>query len=629
MEKLKTNELSLGLNQTLRNDLVDNFEKIQKGVDSQSDSLNKQILDMLGNVSPQDQNEVTQARIDANGKKYDTLKGRTDATQATAETALSEERDTSVEVQDARTNSSSKTYPTLKERMDNQENDLNNSINNKLSQISVIPETFANLSALQSTYPNGKTGLFVTADTGHKYIWANGTWTDSGIYQAVGIANRSIKKDMLEFNTSISILFPSSDKPLNFDSTLNTLTIPTPTNIIVRGSEQYTIPAQTFSLTNDTGKNHYIVYDTTTNNLDLGDRSPIDDSKVVIGGVRDKMYYLNGPYTVDGFYPYGNDRQAFYSIYSNSTGITVNTVDKTIDLKGLYFNYGTKSMWMPDKNFAYVTNSVLYVYYNIKNNEIQAEQPPINTTSDRILLGWIRPGDSTYSLNISEKQIKFTPFVPGNEYLNTLPNIIGLGDSITAGYVPNASLNGGWPTILSQNVGITVYNEGVSSATIQNGSANDSISFVNRSATIDFSRANDVVIFGGTNDFAQNLPIGNISDNTSNSLYGAMNIIFSKIYASNPNAKVYIVLPMWRARITGGNVDVETTPNSIGLLLKDYCEALKNVANKYNVPYLDAYHNMGINSINSTNWLSDGLHPNDIGYAHLANLIGNFVKINQ
>ena len=498
-----------------------------------------------------------------------------------------------------------------------------------LKSITALPETFANLAAIKAKYPNGSNGIMVTADTGHKYIWANGLWTDSGIYQSVGVADKSIKNNMLAYNTSIGIVFPSGDKPLNFNTSAHTLTIPATSNIIVRGAEQYSIPAQTFSLTNAVGNNHYIVYDTITGNLGLFNNSPIDDTKVVIGGVRDLMCYINGPYTVDGFCPYGNDRQAFYNIYSNSTGITVNTVDKTIDLKGLYFNYGTKSMRMPDKNFAYVTNSVLHVYYNIKNNEIQAEQPPIKTTSDRILLGWIRPGDSTYSLNISEKQIKFTPFVPGNEYLNTLPNIIGLGDSITAGYVPNTSLNGGWPTILSQNVGITVYNEGVSSATIQNGSANDSISFVNRSATIDFSRANDVVIFGGTNDFAQNLPIGNISDDTPNSLCGAMNIIFSKIYASNPNAKVYIVLPMWRARITGGNVDVETTPNSIGLLLKDYCEALKNVANKYNVPYLDAYHNMGINSINSTNWLSDGLHPNDIGYAHLAKLIGNFVKINQ
>ncbi|UTD39861.1 SGNH/GDSL hydrolase family protein [Lactiplantibacillus plantarum] len=184
MEKLKTNELSLGLNQTFRNDLVDNFKKIQNGVDGQSDALNKQITDLLGDVTPQDQNEVTQARIDVHGNPYGTLKSRADATQATAETALSEERDTSAEVQNARTNSSSKTYPTLKARMDSQENDLNNSINNKLSQISSVPEAFANLAAIKSTYPTGKTGIFVAADNGHKYIWANGSWTDAGAYQS-------------------------------------------------------------------------------------------------------------------------------------------------------------------------------------------------------------------------------------------------------------------------------------------------------------------------------------------------------------------------------------------------------------------------------------------------------------
>ncbi|MEJ1301010.1 hypothetical protein QY896_01660 [Lactiplantibacillus plantarum] len=48
MEKLKTNDLSLGLDQTFRNDLVDNFTKIQDGVDSQSDAINKQITDLTG-----------------------------------------------------------------------------------------------------------------------------------------------------------------------------------------------------------------------------------------------------------------------------------------------------------------------------------------------------------------------------------------------------------------------------------------------------------------------------------------------------------------------------------------------------------------------------------------------------
>lgn len=197
MEKLKTNELSLGLNQTLRNDLVDNFEKIQKGVDSQADSLNKQILDMLGNVAPQDQNEVTQARIDANGKSYDTLKGREDATQLTAETSLEEERKTSSEVQSARTNGQSITYANLKQRLDNQEKDIANSMNEKISQISSDPETFSNVTALKNAYPNGKAGLFVVADTGHKFIWNNNNWTDAGIYQGVGISD-SQKDDIVQ-----------------------------------------------------------------------------------------------------------------------------------------------------------------------------------------------------------------------------------------------------------------------------------------------------------------------------------------------------------------------------------------------------------------------------------------------
>lgn len=99
------------------------------------------------------------------------------------------------EVQSARTNTSGKTYPSLGDRINDEEASLINNMNAKISQISSVPETFANLAALQSAYPNGKTGLFVTADNGHKYIWANGSWSDAGIYQSVGIANGSITSE--------------------------------------------------------------------------------------------------------------------------------------------------------------------------------------------------------------------------------------------------------------------------------------------------------------------------------------------------------------------------------------------------------------------------------------------------
>ncbi|SDN13152.1 hypothetical protein [Limosilactobacillus mucosae] len=56
-----------------------------------------------------------------------------------------------------------------------------------LSKMSLQPETFENEAALKSEYPNGKPGLMVTADTGHKWIYVSGAWKDCGVYQSAGI----------------------------------------------------------------------------------------------------------------------------------------------------------------------------------------------------------------------------------------------------------------------------------------------------------------------------------------------------------------------------------------------------------------------------------------------------------
>ena len=197
MDKLITNELSLGLDQKLRDDLIDNFKIIQNGVDGQADKTNKQILDLLGDVPLQNQNEVTQARIDVDGSQYETLKGRLDANQETADTALMEERRTHSEVESARVNGVGHTYSSIKTRLDEQETDLTQAMNEKISQISSDPETFSNVNDLKNKYPNGKSGLFVVSDTGHKYIWSNNTWTDAGVYQGVGISDAQ-KADIVQ-----------------------------------------------------------------------------------------------------------------------------------------------------------------------------------------------------------------------------------------------------------------------------------------------------------------------------------------------------------------------------------------------------------------------------------------------
>lgn len=68
-----------------------------------------------------------------------------------------------------------------------------NYVNNYLSKISNVPETVKDKAELNSKYPTGNPGLFVTADTGHKFIWLDGEgWHDSGIYQSVGLADGSV-----------------------------------------------------------------------------------------------------------------------------------------------------------------------------------------------------------------------------------------------------------------------------------------------------------------------------------------------------------------------------------------------------------------------------------------------------
>lgn len=69
-------------------------------------------------------------------------------------------------------------------------------LEDKLSQMDLQPEGFENEAALKAKYPNGKPGIMVTVDTGHKWIWDNGVWKDCGVYQAAGMPSLGSIKDL-------------------------------------------------------------------------------------------------------------------------------------------------------------------------------------------------------------------------------------------------------------------------------------------------------------------------------------------------------------------------------------------------------------------------------------------------
>lgn len=70
--------------------------------------------------------------------------------------------------------------------------EVKESINLRLSKMNTNPIGVPNSEYLFANYPDGADGLFITADTGHKWLCINHKWTDCGQYQALGIDNNVI-----------------------------------------------------------------------------------------------------------------------------------------------------------------------------------------------------------------------------------------------------------------------------------------------------------------------------------------------------------------------------------------------------------------------------------------------------
>ena len=78
---------------------------------------------------------------------------------------------------------------------------MNSAINERLSQMKTNPIAVANAGELTTNYPNGADGIFITADTGHKWVYLYGAWKDCGNYQAIGIENSELaplKEDLIK-----------------------------------------------------------------------------------------------------------------------------------------------------------------------------------------------------------------------------------------------------------------------------------------------------------------------------------------------------------------------------------------------------------------------------------------------
>ena len=164
-----------------------------------------------------------------------------------------------------------------------------------------------------------------------------------------------------------------------------------------------------------------------------------------------------------------------------------------------------------------------------------------------------------------------------------------------------------------------------------------------------------ILIFCGTNDFNNSIPIGewyNVTEDNveaatgspkrtylrrhrhfsmnPNTFRGRINIAMDKLKRMYPTKQIVLLTPIHRAYFYLGDSNVqpdETYPNGAGLFIDDYVNSVKEASNVWSVPVIDLnglsglfpLEDAGAQLFNKTD--VDRLHPNQAGHARMAKTI--------
>ena len=180
------------------------------------------------------------------------------------------------------------------------------------------------------------------------------------------------------------------------------------------------------------------------------------------------------------------------------------------------------------------------------------------------------------------------------------------GDSITYGadLIIGGRVEKPYPTVVSNILGLKSYeNKGVSGATIVDNTPNTNC--ITNTITSYTSETDIIGVLGGVNDYYRDLPLGDIDDTDTSTIYGSLHVSMSYLSENYSDAFIFYMTPYkcdFNNRLWSDN-------NSKGYNLEDVANAIKEVAAIYNIPVLDLLEVGGFeNVMNDSD--CDGVHPN-------------------
>jgi lysophospholipase L1-like esterase len=309
-----------------------------------------------------------------------------------------------------------------------------------------------------------------------------------------------------------------------------------------------------------------------------------------------------------------NNKISFYAntilIYKNARYIIANGSTFQVDISTLN------------------TGLMYGLYYNKSNNTFSCYDTATigngNSALENLIL------TATFIMN---KQLvwivgQYTINSGGNPYPSLSSRFNGkngnfIGDSITYGLDPadgTSRLATPFPTLVGQKLGLaTINNYGISGSTVGDLGGGVNSPFCERYSTMDLT-AELTFVFGGTNDWAKNVPLGVITDNVNSTFFGAYNLLITGLLNQYPTQTIVLATPLHRQG--------DTVPNASGSSLNDYRNAVIALGSKYGLAVIDLYGTSGFYADNTTNMNAlapDGRHPNAVGHQKLANRVTGFL----
>lgn len=209
-----------------------------------------------------------------------------------------------------------------------------------------------------------------------------------------------------------------------------------------------------------------------------------------------------------------------------------------------------------------------------------------------------------------------------------------LGDSITKGtgaseeqyrYVDRVAAETG---AICRNYGVGGTRIALQPEGFKSEKSNWDYDFLSRAKTM--QEADVIVVFGGTNDFGHgNALLGAMEDRTQDTFYGALHCLYICLIEHFPKAQIIVMTPLHRTNENNPIGDGGTRKTVVTGTLKEYVNAIKEVAEYYSLPVLNLYAISGIQpaiQVNRELYLPDGIHPSDLGHGIIAERLTSFMK---